>query len=618
MASPVTPDGDALTIEFAPDINPLLAEAFLEEAPVHVGRFSEVMARLAGDDANLEDVVLAQRVAHSLKGSANITGVTAIASVTHQAEDILDWLADSGELPPPELRETLVETADCVAALVDALTAGGALPDSTERVLERLKAWREQQMGEEAAESAAPAKEAAGTPADSAPPSGESAPSGSETKGGGSIPPASSARAAEPAAGAPLAPAATLRIPVSLVDGLLRLAGELAISNVQAQGAQQRMTGRANSLREQYHLVQQRLSDLQDVVEIRGVPSKYRYSRAESTATGTLVQRETEFDPLELDEYNELHSKSTALAEAVTDFCEVALGLRPELARMDDTVADQQRISKEFSDSVLSARMVRVGNVEQRLQRAVRETCRSTGKQANLTLVGGNIPVDGDVLNALVDPLLHLLRNAVDHGIEEPSTREALGKDASGKLEVRFARDGENVLVQARDDGGGFDLERIREVAVERGLLAKEDFRADRQLLQMTVGAGFSTRRQATQVSGRGIGMDVVHRAVLDLKGSIDIASSTTGSTVSLRVPLTLISMHVLLVRAGGQLFGVPSGALQQVLFSDQGTFRGDGDETVFTLDDREFEVRRLDALVGRSSDPSAVRKVLPLLSTLR
>ena len=131
-----------MRVSFAPDINPLLAEAFLEEAPVHASRLSEVMGRLAGDDATLEDVVLAQRVTHSLKGSANITGVTAIATVTHEAEDILDWLAESGELPPPELRETLVDTADCVAALVDALCSSGPLPESTGRVLERLEAWR--------------------------------------------------------------------------------------------------------------------------------------------------------------------------------------------------------------------------------------------------------------------------------------------------------------------------------------------------------------------------------------------------------------------------------------------------------------------------------------------
>jgi chemotaxis protein histidine kinase CheA len=220
-----------------------------------------------------------------------------------------------------------------------------------------------------------------------------------------------------------------------------------------------------NNLREQYHVLQQRLFDLQDVVEIRGLPSSSRHE-------GKVAARdEGDFDPLELDEYNELHSKNTALAEAVTDFCELALGLKPELAKMEDTVADQQRISKEFSDSVLSARMVLVGQVEPRLQRAVRETCRATGKQATLTVSGGGIPVDGDVLNALMDPLLHVLRNAVDHGIETREVRESAGKDPAGALEVRFSREGENVLVEVCDDGAGFDIDSIREVAQHRGML---------------------------------------------------------------------------------------------------------------------------------------------------
>lgn len=625
---------DALSVSFASDINPLLAEAFLEEAPVHAGRFSEVMGRLAGDNASLDDVVLAQRVAHSLKGSASITGVSAIASVTHQAEDILDWLADSGELPPQALRGTLVETADCVAAMVDALSENGPLPHSTGRVLAQLQQWRDQHTSSGVGIAASQMREAEPLPDLAATPTTVPAtaqvevdPLPTATMPAATVPPTAVPAAtvpsetvppvatAEPDAvgesqqAQPQTAAANLRVPVTLVDRLLRLAGELAISNVQAQGAQQRMNLRANSLREQYHLLQQRLSDLQDVVEIRGVPSRSRHE-------GKIAeQSDGEFDPLELDEYNELHSKNTALAEAVTDFCELALGMRPELVKMEDTVADQQRISKEFSDSVLSARMVPVGQVEQRLQRAVRETCRATGKQAALVVTGGDIPVDGDVLNALFDPLLHALRNAVDHGIEAPARREAEGKGVVGALEVRFSRDGENVLIEVCDDGAGFDIDGICEVAQQRGILASDERRAERELLQMAVGAGFTTRREASEISGRGIGMDVVQRAVIDLKGSMDIASTLgKGATISLRVPLTLISMHVLLVRAGTQIFGVPSASLQQVLISDRSALRDEGNRQVFTLDENDYAVRRMQHLVGDDMGPGESHKQISLL----
>jgi chemosensory pili system protein ChpA (sensor histidine kinase/response regulator) len=355
MPETSSPGNDTIRVAFAPDINPMLAEAFLEEAPLHAARFSQVVERLFGDDPNLDDVVHAQRLAHSLKGSANITGVGIIARITHDAEDILDWLAESAELPPPELRDTLLETADCVSALVDALRAEGKAPGkapaNTRRVLQELEAWREQHAKDPDAETKAGGPQAAplAPVADAAPPVAQprvaqpgggpladAAPPVEQPRvaqpGGGPVddraPRAEQPRVTEPAADAAAAeqPAA-LRVPVKLVDRLLRLAGEFAISNVQAQGAQRRMTGRANTLREQYHLIQQRLGDLQDVVEIRGVPATRGFGQAgATTVTGTMVHG---FDPLELDEYNELHSKSTALAEAVTDFCEAPRSPRP-------------------------------------------------------------------------------------------------------------------------------------------------------------------------------------------------------------------------------------------------------------------------------------------------
>lgn len=604
---------------------------------MHAGRFSAAMDRLAGDNPSLDDVVLAQRVAHSLKSSASITGVSAIASVAHQAEDILDWLADSGELPAQALRDTLVETADCVAAMVDALCASGPLPQSTGRVLEQLRRWRDAHAdaAEPATVAEATGREAVSPPCrehcEDLPATAEAvqadhaqapitavlpdrvatdlAPTTTAIDEAPAAPPLSVSQSQRQPQSQPQGAAANLRAPVVLVDRLLRLAGELAVSNVQTQGAQQRMTSCANHLREQYHLLQQRLSDLQDVVEIRGVPPSARHE------SKVAAHGEGDFDPLELDEYNELHSKNTALAEAVSDFCELALGMRPELAKMEDTLADQQRISKEFSDSVLSTRMVPVGQVEPRLQRAVRETCRATGKQATLTVSGGDIPVDGDVLNALIDPLLHVLRNAADHGIEAREVRESAGKDPAGALQVRFSRDGENVLVEVCDDGAGFDIDSIREVAQHRGMLTGSDQRAERELLQMTAGAGFSTRRETSEISGRGIGMDVVQRAVIDLKGSMDIASTPAkGAVISLRVPLTLISMHVLLVRVGTQIFGVPSASLQQVLICDRSALSNDGNGPVFTLDESDYAVRHMPQLVGDDTGPGESRKQISLL----
>jgi chemosensory pili system protein ChpA (sensor histidine kinase/response regulator) len=618
--------GDELSLEFAPDINPMLVEAFLEEAPQHATRLVECISRIAGGSGSESDITQAQRVAHSLKGSANLTGVRGIANLTHHLEDLLDYMAETATVPTGDVLAMLVDCGDCVAEMVDALAVGGTAPPSAAVALRRAVAWRDllpAARSEDAAEVPAEEAEASRSvvtspavedtlpsPASVVPQDdgvreapGEVAPSGASLTG--------------PARRDP-SPSQSLRVPTKLVDNLLKLAGELAVTNIQAQGSHQRMMGQATTLREQYHLVQQRLLDMQDMVEIRGVPSgQRRGGRGGGGVThgGTLVQG---FDPLELDEYNELHSKYQALAESVTDFCEIALGLRDELLKLDDTIVDQQRISKDVSDAVLSARMVAVGVIEQRLQRGVRETCRATDKQANLRLGGAEILVDGDVLNALVDPLLHVIRNAIDHGIETPEQRVRAGKPIEGQIELEFSREGDNVMVQCRDDGRGFDVHAIQQQARARGLLTgEEDGRTDREIYQYTVLPGFSTRRDATQVSGRGIGMDVVNKTVAELKGSLDITSTAgRGAVVSMRVPLTLISMHVLLVRAGQRVFGIPSGSLQQVLFSDAGSLQQIGADYVFTIEDSEYAVRFLSELVGQqgTSRAEAMQKVLPLL----
>ena len=616
--TPARPSDVAL--EFAPDINPILIEAFLEEAPVQASRFGEAMTRLDSGDGSHDDVVQAQRVAHSLKGAANLTGVRGIAALTHHAEDILDHLAAAHELPSGQLSSLLSETADCVASMVDALSGTSQPPRQALALLTRLLNWRE--LVTDVARA-----HAVHEPSDESAPSGATTSSSAPVQGVADEPqlvsggiPRETLRAATAPTAVTQAKTQSLRVPTRLVDGLLKLAGELAISNVQAQGAHQRMMGQATTLREQYHLVQQRLLDMQDLVEIRGVPATgksaaLRRGQGSTTATGTWIQG---FDPLELDEYNELHSKSQALAEAVTDFCEIALGLRQELLKLDDTIVDQQRISKDLSDTVLSARMVNVGVIKQRLERGVRETCRMTDKLATLTFGGADILVDGDVLNALIDPLLHVLRNAVDHGIESREERIQAGKPASGQLHLEFLREGDNVVVRCSDDGRGFDLRAIRSAAQQRGLLDGEAMRTDRELFQYTVLPGFSTRADATQVSGRGIGMDVVNKAIADLKGELDISSQPDrGACVTIRVPLTLISMHVLLVRSDERVFGVPSGSLEQVLFSDAGTVQQIDSDLIFTIEQSEYQVRFLSELTGQSASQARGEinsKVMPLL----
>ena len=620
---PSSVSDDDVALSFSEDINPQLVNAFLHEAPQHVNRLSQCVQRIAGNQAGIEDISQAQRVAHTIKGSANITGVAGIANLTHRMEDILEFFAGHERLPPPGLGDTLLDASDCLEAMVEHLLGMGAPPVQSLGVLRTLVDWAGRigrgeidvpmtdtvilpDPGEPTSDTVRlPASARAGPPAQ---------PGVTVASGAGSLPSASiraaSTHTAPPQASAG-ADTAALRVAVDTIDNLLRLAGEVATSIVQIQGRQRHSLVQAAVLAEQNVLVQQRLGALQDLVQLRGVPS------AHQALLEVAGMEHEEFDPLELDEYSELHSATNAFAEAITDSRELAALLRADLNSLDGLILRHEQISSELNQVVLSARLVSVSTIVPRLQRGVRQTCRATKKNARLNVSGDEMLIDSEILNNIVDPLMHIVRNSVDHGIESPGERIANGKLEYGSIDLSFAREGESVVIRCRDDGTGFDFLRIRELVVSQGLAPGDRHMSERELARMTLIPGFTTRRGTTQVSGRGIGMDVVNRSISDLRGTMDIDSSTNaGSVITLRVPLTMISMHVLLIRVGERIFGVPSSTLEQALFSDAGPVVHADDEWIFRFTDTDYPLRSVSELVGVPGPPVSTlsQSVAPLL----
>jgi chemosensory pili system protein ChpA (sensor histidine kinase/response regulator) len=613
---------DDVILRFSEDINPQLVNAFLHEAPQHVNRLSQCVQRIAGGTAGIDDVSQAQRVAHTIKGSANITGVSGIANITHYVEDILEFFANEERLPPPGLGEALLDASDCLEVMVEYLLGMGTPPAQSLAVLRRLIDWAGRIQRDELADlpepdtvrmadPSEPTSDTVKLPASALPTPSAPQLAPAPAAPGVSIPaaPAATAHAQAQAGAGP--ETAALRVTINTIDNLLRLAGEMATSIVQIQGRQQQSLVRAAALADQNVLVQQRLASLQDLVQVRGVPSARRALLA------VAGMDDEEFDPLEMDEYSELHSATNAFAEALTDSREFADMLRAELNALDGLVIQHEQISSELNHVVLSARLVPVSTIVPRLQRGVRQTCRATGKSARLNVSGDDMMIDSEILNNIVDPLMHILRNAVDHGVESPNERIASGKDEHGNIELTFAREGESVVIRCRDDGAGFDFLRIRELVTSQGLVPGDRYLSDRELARLTLVPGFTTRRGTTQVSGRGIGMDVVNRSITDLRGTMDIDSSAeSGSVITLRVPLTMISMHVLLVRVGERIFGVPSSTLEQALFSDAGPVVHADDEWIFRFADTDYPLRNVSDLVGIPAPgvSSLAQRVAPLL----
>jgi two-component system chemotaxis sensor kinase CheA len=220
---------------------------------------------------------------------------------------------------------------------------------------------------------------------------------------------------------------------------------------------------------------------------------------------------------------------------------------------------EAERLHMDLQREVLSIRMVPVGPLFRQFVRSVRDIAKSHGKLARLEIVGGDVEVDTTVLELLKDPLLHLVRNAVDHGLEKPALRERQGKNSCGLVRLTAAHSGGNIVVKLQDDGAGFDRERIIDKARRLGLVSGKDEIRDQDVYDLVLQAGFSTAESVTDLSGRGVGLDVVRRNIDDLRGTVEISSTAgKGSTVTIRLPLTLTIIEGFSVGVGNETFIVP------------------------------------------------------------
>ena len=568
------------------DAHPELLDSLLQELPGQTAEFSRVVQAMADGSATPGDVALAQRIAHTLKGAGNTVGVRGIANLTHHTEDILVALSAVGQLPPPALAETLVETADCLESMSEALIGQGEAPAQARAVLQTVLDWANRIDREGLPTETTPAP--APRPTDNAPAAAQ--PAAPEVSG----------EAAEHAAGEPVP---VLRVPAPLVDELLRLVGETLIMTGQVQEGVRRTADHARLLRDQHHGLQQLVAELEQQVDIRGLHAPL------------LAGGDARFDPLELEQYGELHTLSRRLQEAGNDARSLERLISGNLRILGELLEDQGQLHRETQEAVLRTRMVPVSTVVPRLARSVRQTCRLLDKRARLEVRGEHTLIDSNVLNALLDPLMHVLRNAVDHGVETPEQRESLGKDPEGLIGLALSREGNNILVSCRDDGRGLDLATIRRKAEERGLLSPGQPANDEELTRLIMAPGFSTRDHTTQTSGRGIGMDVVNSQLRALKGSLEIRSvAGRGTTMELRLPVSLLSTHALLVQVHERRYAIAERGVRQILHASDGHFERLGDRPVYRVDNAIHDLLSLETVLGLPEAPRETRETRPLL----
>ncbi len=561
-----------VSIQLPDDLNTELFDGLLQELPVQVGNFTSAIEKFSNGAGSMQDIEQAKRAAHTLKGAANTVGIAGIANLTHHLEDLLIALTDKQSLPDNALAELLTEAGDCLEAMGEAVVDGGTAPAQSQQLLQQICDYVSyMHSGEFVArnEAVAVAAPVANTPLPQS--------SGAVLD---LVEPGS--HAAEP----------MLRVPAKVVDELLRLAGENVISNAQIQEQLKQTQKQSKAIQKHDILFQKLIADLETLVDVRGMSSPQKKASISTT--------DGDFDPLEFERYSELHTITAQLVEARTDAFEMSSHIDEQLHGLAELLEVQRRLQMENQHAVIRTRLVPVTTIVSRLQRSVRQTCRLLDKQVNLNIVGANTNIDSNMLNDLTDPLMHILRNAVDHGIETLASRLAANKPADGLIELSFAREGNSIVLRCKDDGAGLDYAAIRRTALKRKMISAERILSEEELARLILVPGFSTRDSSTQTSGRGIGMDMVHARILEMKGSLNLRSvAGQGLVVELRLPASLLSEHTLMARVAGHMMAISSRRIIDIHYITDAQIDTLADQPVYRVGDAVHKLLKLDSLLG-------------------
>jgi chemosensory pili system protein ChpA (sensor histidine kinase/response regulator) len=490
------------------------------------------------------------RALHTFKGGARLAGAMRLGEQAHHLESAIEALLQSGHADYPQVEALQHE--------------GDALEHAFEALGQSLKA---------------PATAASAAPIAPPSPAPAPAPAAAEEE----LPrPEPLARFAMPAPVEEVLPASDRQIDWSrFADAAEIEAGSdnLAIgqSLVRVRGSLlERMATQAGEVsirraRMESELVQMKaaLLDLDDNLERLRTQLRELDLQAEAQMHAqqeAAQQGGREFDPLEFDRYTRFQELTRMLTESVGDVATLQRTLTRNVQTGEDELAAQSRLTRELQDDLLRTRLVEFDSIGERMHRVVRQASRDTGKQVKLEIRGGQTELDRSVLERTSGAFEHLLRNSVAHGIEPPDVRASVGKDPVGTLRIDLSQHGNEVLLNFSDDGAGLNLARIRERGLQLGLIAPDAEPDEAQLRRLIFAPGFSTASQVTELSGRGIGMDVVRAEVGTLGGSIETTSTAgQGTSFLLRLPLTTALTQVVLLKSGDQVVAVPAALMESV-----------------------------------------------------
>lgn len=510
------------TVEKPEARKPELDETFLEEAHTQYTALTRALLALEQNPSEEEARHEFAGAALALTGSAAPLGLQRLADVAGHMEAIIRATFERNVALDADILNTFSEGVEALGALL--VTLRNERHDRSPDVSPLLTRLRDARIGGSTVKSVPIAPE-------QAPPKEEQADNRRVSR-------------------------RIVEVDLDRLNQLMNLAAELVISRTRLSTELERLSGVVTVLSDEGH-------DLSDVErKLTGMRGDRRTKR--TTSEGVLRGfSEGEFDRFsDMDVViRDLHDSSTSINDLSAEFTGMA-------SNFDQNITRISTIAKDLHDEILRVRMVRVERAFTRIPRIIRDAARNESKQVNLVLEGTDTEMDKNILEAMNNPLLHLLRNAVGHGIEPPDERQARGKPEAGKVTVRATQDGNQIVIQVSDDGRGIDPDRVRRAAVERNLLSEDQANAlnDGEVVDLIFEPGFSTSEKVSELSGRGVGLDVVRSVVSRFNGTVSVDSSAgRGATFRIALPLTLAIGQALLVEATGRQFALPLASVTKI-----------------------------------------------------
>ncbi|MGZ0746954.1 chemotaxis protein CheA [Haloparvum sp. AD34] len=622
--------------------------AFVAEAEDGITDLNNALLALEADPEDSEAMDDVFRVAHTLKGNAAAMGYDQVSEFGHALEDLLDDVRTGDRAVTPELMDLLFEGVDAVEAMVAEIAEDGEVSTDPAEIETRIRkleqgtgsADDEASGGSEVPADAGVAADAENgateTSVDDAEDADNSADAADAADAPVHLPPAAAALDvgddrlvhADVTIGETELPGVDATfVTEAIADGFDAFATDPEPDALEAGEFE---TGfDAYVVAEAPDVVATSLDALAQVEavevarvdgdsaadtadvdpEVAATAADDSESSGETTESGDATDADDAGDADDADEISSIRVDVDQVDELyglVEQLVTSRIKLRRELEEAgieSDTLGELDKLASSLQDTAMDMRLIPFSQVADSFPRLVRDVAREVGKDVRFDVTGGDVELDRTILTEMRDPLVHVLRNAVDHGIESPEEREAAGKNPTGTVELTATRDRDHVVIEVTDDGAGLDPDRLREKAVEEGVHtpAELDAMDESEIYDLVFHPGLSTAEEVTDVSGRGVGMDVVRTTARSLDGSVEIESEPgEGSTVRFRLPVTVAIVKVMFVDVGGTEYGIPIKSIAEVGRADD-VETVNGDEILRHEGDL-YPVIRLAERLGESS----------------